>query len=209
MMSKHTVFGVFDKHEDADKAIQELRSKGYAEKDISIVMKDMEAQETEKKVKGQGTRRGATTGAVVGGIAGLVAGVVIPGLGAFFIGGPIASALGLAGVAATGATGAATGVVGGGILGAITGYGVSRKDAQMYERRIQEGSILVAVPARHNEESDVEKILANYHADSIQTVEMPEQEERFQDRPERYAQPSGQEYMGAKGGKAEKRKSKK
>lgn len=209
MMSKQTVFGVFDKHEDADHAIRDLQSKGYSEKDISIVMKDMEAKETEKKVKGQGASRGATTGAVVGGIAGLVAGFVIPGLGAFFIGGPIASALGLAGVAATGATGIVTGAVGGGILGALTGYGVSRRDAQEYERRIQEGSILVAVPVRMDQEKEVEQILANYHADSIQTVEMPEQEEKhFQDRPEQYAQPSGHEYMGAKGGKAEKSKKK-
>lgn len=195
----YTVLGVFENHMDVDKALRELDNRGYQGKDISIVMKD---DGKGKITPGKGAARGAATGAIVGGLAGLVAGMVIPGLGAFFIGGPIAEALGLAGVAAAGATGAATGVVGGGILGALTGWGVSRQDAMEYERRIQEGDILVAVPARPNEERDVESILEKYNADSIRSVAMPE--ERYQERPERYTEPSQAAYMGAKGGQAEK-----
>lgn len=204
----YTVFGVFEDHKDVDKALSELDSKGYEGKDISIVMKD---DGKGKITPGKGAARGATTGAIVGGIAGLVAGFVIPGIGALFIGGPIASALGLTGLAATTASGAATGIVGGGILGALTGYGVSRQDAKEYERRIQQGEILVAVPARTDEERDVEAILEKYSADSIKSVAMPEerQEEQYQERPERYAEPYPQReaYLGAKGGKAESKKS--
>lgn len=169
-----TVIGIFDDRGDAEHAVDELKANGYNPKDISIVMKDvgegkMLAKDTGADVAG-GAASGAATGALVGGLAGLVASMMIPGLGAFFIGGPIAAALGLTGAAASTASGAATGALAGGLLGALTGLGLSEDDARMYETRVNEGGILIAVPTRQGETSTVERILKNTNADNIKMI---------------------------------------
>lgn len=200
----YTVFGVFEQRDDAEKALLSLDKKGYDGKDVSIVMKERKEGEAVEKHTGAkvtgGAATGAATGAVVGGIAGLVASFIIPGLGAFFIGGPIANALGLTGAAATTVSGATTGALAGGLLGALTGFGVAEEDAKHYERRVREGAILLAVPARTDEEADVERILSQYGAESIKSVAMPE-EQRVE---ERYAKQQGPApaFAGVKGGKA-------
>ena len=170
-----TVIGVFEDRVDAEDAITALKDEGYDAKDISIVMRDRnEAQtvvhETGANDVAGGTVSGAATGAIIGGLAGLLAAVAIPGLGAFFIGGPIAAALGLGGAAATTVSGATTGAVAGGLIGALTSLGLTHEEAQVYEDRVNNGAILVAVPARRDEEADVEDILTEYEASDIRTV---------------------------------------
>ncbi len=111
----------------------------------------------------------------MGGLAGLAAAFVIPGLGAFFIGGPLATALGLSGAVATTASGAATGVVAGGIIGALTSvFGLTQEEAQVYEGRINEGGILLAVPARTGEEEEVRGIMEDLNADNIRIIDSSE-----------------------------------
>lgn len=181
------VLGVFSHRDRAEDAISQLEEEGYNPKDISIVMKDREEvrrflAETGAENVVRDTLGGAATGAVVGGLAGLAASFVIPGLGAFFIGGPIAAALGLSGAAAITASGAATGALAGGLLGALAStFGLSREDAKLYEGRINEGGILVAVPAREGEEQEVESILRQLDADNIKTVESPKDLTRRRD----------------------------
>jgi uncharacterized membrane protein len=169
-----TILGIFNESDNAEYAINELKDEGYNPKDMSIVMKDRRegerlADDTGADVAG-GAVSGAASGAVLGGLAGLLASFVIPGLGAFFIGGPIAAALGLTGAAASAASGAATGALAGGLLGALTGLGLTEDEARTYEESINEGGILVAVPARNNEESVVESILSEYGASNIKTI---------------------------------------
>lgn len=168
-----TVIALFDNRQDVENAIDDLKSEGFNPKDISIAMKDTREAESVAEETGagavQGAASGATTGAILGGLAGLLASTVIPGLGALFIGGPLAAALGLSGAAATTVSGAATGAVAGGLVGALTGMGISRDDAVRYESRVKEGGILVAVPTE-GEGSRVETILRNYNASDIRTV---------------------------------------
>lgn len=118
-----------------------------------------------------GTVGGAAAGAVLGGIAGLVASFIIPGLGAFFIGGPLSTTLGLSGAAASTASGAATGLLAGGILGALTSaFGMTNEEAKVYESRINEGGILVAVPSRMGEEEEVKAIMLQFDADNVREM---------------------------------------
>lgn len=173
-MMQQTILGIFNDRSDAEDAINRLRDDGFNPKDISIVMKDnREAQDmgndTGTNVAG-GAVTGAATGAAVGGIAGLLAGTVMPGLAGFLIGGPIGAALGLTGAAATTVSGAATGAVAGGLIGALMGFGLTNDEAKHYESRINEGAILLAVPAALGEEQRVTDIFNQCNASDLQTV---------------------------------------
>lgn len=196
-----TVLGIFADRADAEDAINELSDDGYDPKDISIVLKDQREGEELSDNTGanvaSGTVSGLATGAVLGGLAGLVASIAIPGLGAFFIGGPIAAALGITGAAAATVSGAATGAVAGGIVGALTSFGLSEEEARVYEDHVKSGAILVAVPARRGEEGRVEQILDEYNADDIRTVSSDEERERYEEGEGR-----GFAFTGLKGGRS-------
>ena len=174
------VLGVFPEKEKAEDAITELEAHGFNPKEMSIVMKHAEearrlAEDTGGQVIGA-TLGGAATGAMIGGIAGLVAAFAIPGLGIIFIGGPIAAALGLTGAAATTASGAATGALAGGILGALSStFGLSEEEAKVYERRIDEGGILVAVSAPEGQEETVRRIMGDFEADNLRVIRTSEE----------------------------------
>lgn len=169
-----TVLGIFRDREDVTAAIDELRERGFDAKDISIVMRDKsQAKEIHDDTGAgvaEGAVSGATTGAILGGLAGLLAATVIPGLGAFFIGGPIAASLGLTGAAASTVSGAATGAVAGGLLGALMGLGLNREDAAYYEEKINAGAILVAVPTADEEVALVRNIFDDYAADDVRAI---------------------------------------
>lgn len=174
-----TVIGIFDNKEDADHGLDELRDAGYNPKDISILMKNrdnmVENVSSPGTRVGEGAATGATTGAVLGGLAGLLIGIgaiSIPGIGAFLIGGPIAAALGITGAAATTAEGAMTGALAGGILGGLTGLGIPRDQAEVYERRVNEGAILVMVPLRRDDQDDVTDILEDNDATDVKTFNL-------------------------------------
>jgi hypothetical protein len=197
-----TVLGVFTDRDDAEQAIMHLKDDGYNPKDISIVMRDQAVRDEIVDDTGagvaEGTVSGATTGAVLGGIAGLVASFMIPGIGAFFIGGPLAAALGLTGAAASTVSGAATGALAGGLLGALMGIGLSEDEARVYETRVNEGAILVAVPARNGEEDTVEDILGDYNADNIKSINVPSEVRATR---EEYGTHEYSHFAGAKGGR--------
>lgn len=171
------VLGVFDYEDDAKDAIEELKAAGFDTKNISLVMHDTRrgesiAHDTGIHVTG-GAVAGATTGAFVGGLAGLLIGVgaiTIPGVGALLIGGPLAAALGLTGAAATTVSGAATGAIAGGLLGALLGLGLPEDDAKLYEQRVREGAILVAVPASYDTAEEAMDILEDHDATDIKVA---------------------------------------
>ncbi len=203
------VLGIFSEKDKAEEAITKLESTGYNPKDMSIVMKDTkEAKEMSENTGAddvmKGVTAGAGTGAVVGGIAGFLAGTVLPGLGGFLIGGPIGAALGLTGAAATTISGVATGTVAGGLLGALTStFGLSDEEAKTYESKIQEGGILVAVPARSGDEQEVSSIMSQYGADNIKLIEHSGQEkgEKSQASQSNQQQPTYFNEIGRRGGK--------
>jgi hypothetical protein len=173
-----TILGIFDNRFDAESAVADLEIKGYAIDDMSIVLKEDQVLETREGSKGgaaaAGAVSGATTGGVIGGLAGLLIGigaVAIPGVGALLIGGPLAAALGLTGAAATTLTGAATGALAGGLIGGLIALGVPEDAAEVYEQRVREGAVLLAVPAADTrDEDEVRNVFESYNADEVRTV---------------------------------------
>ena len=178
-MNTSVVLGIFSTRDQASLAIDDLEQAGFDAKDISIILKDKDKGEIvettdEAGSVAEGTVSGAVGGGVLGGLAGLLIGVgaiAIPGIGAVLIGGPLAAALGLTGVAATTVSGAVTGALAGGLVGALVGWGVPEEEAKLYEERIMEGGVLVAVPITHDNENKVREILEENEADQIRTIE--------------------------------------
>jgi len=177
-----TVIGVFEDRFDAEAAIDELKDMGFNPKDVSVVVKGGSGENisggnisgTKGGSVAEGAVSGAATGGVLGGLAGLLIGLgalAIPGVGAFLVGGPIAIALGLTGAAATTISGATTGALAGGLVGGLIGLGVPEDQARVYEQRVREGAVLLAVPT-HSEtgESEVRKVFSEYNADETRTI---------------------------------------
>ncbi|CAM4281276.1 general stress protein [Paenibacillus tarimensis] len=144
MAKERKIVGVFDKEDEAVKAIEGLKEQGYRAEEISVIAKDRDelsyvADETGTKAP-EGLAAGATAGGVLGGVTGLLAGVgalAIPGVGPIIAAGPIAATL----------TGAAVGAGAGGLVGGLIGMGIPEEDAERYQNFVEEGRILVLVDA--------------------------------------------------------------
>ncbi len=159
-MSK-TVIGVFNSRDQAEKAVSDLRNKGF-ENEISIVAKDesggARADKNSEMFGGDSITDGTTTGGVLGGIAGLAIGagaLAIPGLGPIIAAGPIAGLL----------SGAATG----GIAGGLTDWGIPEERGKYYEGKVKEGNIIAAVKTDDNKIDSAAGVLRNYGAQDVET----------------------------------------
>lgn len=178
-LTQDTVLGVFADRDAAERAITNLQDKGYNPKDISIVVKDTHTAEELGDSTGANVADGAASGAVTGGVVGALAGLLvgigalaIPGIGGVLIGGPLAAALGLTGAAATTATGALTGALAGGLIGALVSLGVPEEEARVYEDRLKEGAVLLAVPVQGSDEDvDASQLLNDYGATQVRVLQ--------------------------------------
>lgn len=172
----HTTIALFRDRSHAEEAINDLKGMGVSESDISYVYVTGEGETKIADGAGDGPSGnagtvadgavgGAATGAVVGAIAGLVAANgILPGLGTLFVAGPLATALGLTGAAATTAAGAMTGAAAGGLIGALVGFGASDEEAKMYEGRVKQGDILLATST---DAADVKGVFEKHGAEEI------------------------------------------
>lgn len=145
-----SVIGLVNDIAEADVLVTALRDAGFNNTDISMLLPDdtgMRDFAYEKHSKApEGGTTGAGTGAVVGGALGWLAGIgaiAVPGLGAFIAAGPVMAALG--GIAVGGAVG--------GLAGTLIGMGIPEYEAKMYEGKLKEGSILVAVHTDNKDEA--------------------------------------------------------
>jgi ActD protein len=142
-MAKNTaVFGIYTSRVNTQNAVDALRTAGYRNTDISLLLpenlgtKDLGYEKATKAPEGAAT--GAGSGAVIGGALGWLAGIgalVIPGLGPFIAAGPIMGLL--SGVGVGGAIG--------GVTGALIGAGMPEYEAKRYEGRVKSGGILLSV----------------------------------------------------------------
>jgi hypothetical protein len=143
MAGKNTAaFGIYTDRIAVENAVEELKTAGYRNTDISVLFPDNSGTKDfahEKHTKApEGAATGAGTGAVLGGTLGWLAGIgalAIPGLGPFIAAGPIMAALAGAGVGGTV----------GGLVGALVGMGIPEYEAKRYEGRIKSGGILLSV----------------------------------------------------------------
>ncbi|WIV20334.1 YsnF/AvaK domain-containing protein [Paenibacillus polygoni] len=155
------IVGSFRTEEEASRAIEQLKAKGYSVDDISVIAKDkkdMKAISDETGTKApEGVATGATAGGLVGGIAGLLAGLglmAIPVFGPIMVAGPIAVTL----------TGTAVGAGAGGLVGGLIGLGIPEDEAKEYESNVKEGQILVLVEDKADTRNSVHDIFRNNNA---------------------------------------------
>ena len=141
MITKSVVYS-FTSLAQAEVAVKHLSDGKFPINQISIVTQNIE---TTKQVHGFITAgdiasQGLSSGAWMGGFFGLLIGAAflwIPGVGPLFAAGPFAVAL-LGGV-----EGMVAGAAGGGLLGALLGWGISKEHIIKYEADIKGGKYLV------------------------------------------------------------------
>jgi len=144
MRQRTTVVGVFSDHEQAERAIDELRRSGFRDDQIGVAGRRTEVAVAEKTTEGEDTHAGT------GAIAGVVAGA---GLGALAGLGILAGVIPVIGPAIAGGTlgvilsNAAGGAAVAGLAGALIGAGIPEKEAEYYNREFEAGRMIVTVTA--------------------------------------------------------------
>jgi hypothetical protein len=163
-----TITGLFDTHDQADRAVRSLKDAGIAGEDISIVANNSDGtyDTGDGDDVAEGAGAGAGVGAVVGGAGGLLAGLgmlAIPGVGPVVAGGwLLATAVGAV-------TGAAVGGAAGGLIGALTASGVDERDAHVYAEGVRRGGILVTARVDESRADAASAILRDASAVDIAT----------------------------------------
>ena len=150
------VTGLFPDRTAAERAYDDVSSRGYGHADVNLVMSDETrkrhflsdgAPETElgttaAEGAGIGGAIGGSIGAIAAAIAAVGTTIALPGLG-LVIAGPLAAAI----------AGAGAGAATGGIVGALIGWGIPEERVKEYDKGIREGGILMAVRPRSDEDA--------------------------------------------------------
>ena len=139
---RDTIVGVFRSHEEAQRAVRELKDAGFTDADIGVASQHEDAEnyakQHEETMAGEGAAAGAAVGAGTGALWALgIAAGMLPAVGPIIAGGILAS------VAASAAGTAAAG----GLIGALIGLGVPEEEADYYEREFHGGRTIVTVRA--------------------------------------------------------------
>jgi hypothetical protein len=163
----HTVTGIVLTRTGAETITSELRTAGFSDRDISVLMPNHEhlPEHYEEDTKApQGAAIGAGTGTVVGGTLGWLVGIgslAIPGIGPFIAAGPILAALG----------GAAAGAAVGSVTGTLVGMGIPEPEAREYEHELRSGKILVSV--RCDAEDDIDRAVTIFRSADARGLSYP------------------------------------
>lgn len=173
MNEKTTITALYDRTEDAQKALRELQNMDISREDISLIASDATGEYGRNGDRNLSTEddtaEDVVTGATVGGLGGLVVGLAtlaIPGIGPVLAAGPIASALVAGGVGA--GVGASVGAVAGGVVGALTDLGLSEERAGYYAEGVRRGGTLLTTHVPDNMSSRVMDMLNGYHAVDVE-----------------------------------------
>jgi hypothetical protein len=159
----HHVTGIFSDATAAENAVGLLVDGHFNPEEISIVVSDREGSHEEPVEWDTGVAEGAVGGAALGGVLGAIGGTLVatgliaaPGL-AVLAAGPIVGAL--KGALAGGAVGLE--------VGALAGLGFWEDEAHIHASALEEGGIVVAVPAEHEHIQDARKIFTEAGADAV------------------------------------------
>lgn len=165
-MSKNkSVFGIVRTRPEAESLVSDLQAAGFTSSDISVLFPDKGATRDFAHAEGTKAPEGALVGSGVGGIAGGVLGVLagigviaLPGLGALIAAGPIMALL----------SGAAVGAAAGTLAGGLIGLGIPEIQAKLYEGKLKDGNILIAVHTNDSKQIDAaKKIFEARHATDV------------------------------------------
>lgn len=145
-MSHHIASAVFDSHDEAQRAVSELRTAGVSDNDLSVIAHhggttttttgDGEITDEHHRNVLRGILGGGALGAGLG-----VAALAIPGVG------PLAAAGAIAASAVPEAIGigAAIGAAAGTLNEVLTKHGIDEDDARYYGDRLRHGGVIVSV----------------------------------------------------------------
>jgi hypothetical protein len=143
---KKAVIGFVATQIQAEAIVTQLRADGISPSDMSVLMPDKRNVHEFTHDRHTKAPEGELIGSVVGGFfigtLGLLAGIgalVLPGLGPLIAAGPIMAAF----------SGIGAGGVVGGVVGALVGAGIPEYEAKLYEARLRDGNILLAVHTEH------------------------------------------------------------
>ncbi|MET0535504.1 MAG: hypothetical protein ABW171_14905 [Steroidobacter sp.] len=155
------VTALFKDASDVERAYQAAIARGYSQDEINLVLSeetrrrhftagqvpselaDKAAESTEKKrtvASELGGPTGGTAATIAPAIAAAGTAALLPGL---ILAGPVAIAL----------AAAATVGVAGGLIGALTNWGIPKSRVEKYEQSIRDGMILLGVDARSEEDA--------------------------------------------------------
>lgn len=166
------ITGLFKSRDSAEDAYRCAADLGYEKSDINVLMSDdtrdryfsgraantelaskaaQSADDTDSAADELGGPTGGTMGTLAPVLAAIGTVLLIPGLG-IVAAGPVALAL-----TAAGAVGVA-----GGLIGALTNWGIPKPRVEQYEAGIREGGVLIGVKPRSDE--DRERLMQQWQA---------------------------------------------
>jgi hypothetical protein len=159
------IIALFPDPKAAAPSLRRLREAGFTNDEIGAIMRKRgsKGELLEEVVEGddldvesEAVKTGAATGGVIGAVFGLLGSLLIPGLGPVTLGGVVATTL----------LGAGAGVATGGLIGLLVGMGLSRTEAEYFDRGVREGGVLVTVqPAVRTRTAEARSILEGAGAD--------------------------------------------
>ncbi len=164
-MADKAVFCIAKSESQANAIVDDLKSAGFSNNDISALFPDKKGTRDFAHEQGTKAPEGAATGAgaggLLGGTLGWLAGIgalAIPGVGPLIAAGPIMGLL----------SGAAVGAATGGLTGALVGYGIPELEAKQYEGKLKSGNILLSVHTDDGTQvSRVKEIFKRHNAEDI------------------------------------------
>ena len=152
------ISAVFQDRYDAIEAHSFVKSMGYADSEINVLMSDSTHKQFDEDPNTkhaantmglEGVATGGMIGTAVGATAAAIAAigtaVLVPGLG-IIVAGPILAAL----------AGGGAGAVTGGLIGGLVGLGIPESNAKAYEAALKNGGVVVGVTTRDSK--DLSKI---------------------------------------------------
>lgn len=166
--SERRAFGVFSSRQEAEQALNELKSSGFPMDNVSLIARDAEQGEElggaeltprvgNKDVGGAtGVVGEIATDSALGAVLVGLGSLALPGIGPIIAAGSVATAL-VATVAGTGIEAAAIG----GLVRALTDLGIPEEQARVYSDRIHQGDYLVIVNGTEDELNRAESIFSN------------------------------------------------
>lgn len=160
----HHVTAIFSDPQAAERAVRSLVDSHFNVDEISVVVSDREGPHDEAVEYDTGVAEGATGGALVGGVLGILGaslvatGVVVsPGL-AVFATGPLLAAI----------KGAVAGAAVGLGVGAVGGLGFWKDETHIHAKALEQGGIVVAVPAEHEHADHARQVFSDCEAEAVQ-----------------------------------------
>ena len=167
--SDRLMTGMFRDRESAERAYECVTSRGYTDKDVSLLMSDDTRTRCFPRDAVTKTELGtkAAEGAGIGAATGAGLGALLIGLAATGIAIPLVPIIAMGPLAAALAGGGAGGAVGA-LIGAMVGYGIPEERAKVYEQGIKEGGIVFGVTPRSDEDADyIERGWTNARGEQI------------------------------------------